>query len=526
MTASIAPTTGREYNRVSHDKSGRLRSVDEQHADNVRAAEHRRVILAQPYQELEAVSASRYTKHTRDEFDRMVSDIRAGRFGADELWLWEVSRGSRDVTEWDALLSACQRRGVHIFVTSHNRLYDPAVPRDRRSLLEEAVDSDYESGKISERVRRANAANAEAGRPHGKAPYGYARRYDPLTRKLAEQHPHPSEAPIVRELFERLESGDTLSGIARDFAARGIEKRSGGPFSQQHLRDMALMGTYAGLRLHDPLGHRAGRSHTRPGGTCQIVEGTWEGLISVETYWTVHKILTDPKRVTTRPGGARHLLSMIARCDVCGGVLTVNCTKVPDGQYRCPRGHVLLPRVEFEELAVTAILAYLSTEENLEPIMADRAKGNDRLAEINAELAAVGTQLADLEAALVEGKISPELAGRAETRLQARIEDLDRERRTADPDMPVGMALLMSPVEIDRAQVWAGLPIGAKREVARFLLAPEWMGELRVARKPPGSSRVRLPVADRIVWRRIDGQPAPSLSAAARRQVEKLVFDS
>lgn len=31
--------TGREYARVSQDHSGRLRSVEEQHADNVRAAE-------------------------------------------------------------------------------------------------------------------------------------------------------------------------------------------------------------------------------------------------------------------------------------------------------------------------------------------------------------------------------------------------------------------------------------------------------------------------------------------------------
>lgn len=89
------------------------------------------------------------------------------------------SRGSRSVGEWVSLLELCERRSVRIHVVTHNRTYDPANGRDRRSLLEDAVDGEYESSKISTRSRRAAAANAAAGRPFGRIPYGYRRVFDP-----------------------------------------------------------------------------------------------------------------------------------------------------------------------------------------------------------------------------------------------------------------------------------------------------------------------------------------------------------
>ena len=129
--------TGREYLRVSSDKSGRLRSPEEQHADNERAGQQHGFILAEPYAENEAVSASRYGTKTRGEFGRLVADLEAGRFGADLLLLWESSRGSRKVSEWERLIEACEASGTRIHVTTHARTYDCRNARDRRSLREE-----------------------------------------------------------------------------------------------------------------------------------------------------------------------------------------------------------------------------------------------------------------------------------------------------------------------------------------------------------------------------------------------------
>jgi site-specific DNA recombinase len=275
MDSGGKPVTGREYLRVSLDRSGRARSIEEQHHENQEAASARGVMLGEPYKD-ESISASRYSTKARDGFGKLLADLERGRFGADELWLWEASRGSRKVGEWVQLIELCEQQRVQICVTTHNRTYDPANGRDRRTLLEDAVDSEFESGKISARAKRAAAANAAAGKPHGRAPYGYRRRYDERTRKMITQEPEPAEAAMIRELFDRVKAGHSLRSIALDFQARGFRTRTGKVFSPQHLRVLATTAAYAGLRVHDAEGRAAGRGHSPQPGThgVSVVKGT------------------------------------------------------------------------------------------------------------------------------------------------------------------------------------------------------------------------------------------------------------
>ncbi len=149
--------TAREYLRVSEDRWKRKASNTQQHDENLVAAERHpfRVLVDQAYSD--TVSASRYSKKERKDFAALLSDLKAGRFGADILQMWESSRGSRKVIEWCTLLDLCEARGVLIFVTTHGRMYDPRNARDRRSLLEDAIDSEYESAKIMLRTTRSSA---------------------------------------------------------------------------------------------------------------------------------------------------------------------------------------------------------------------------------------------------------------------------------------------------------------------------------------------------------------------------------
>jgi DNA invertase Pin-like site-specific DNA recombinase len=99
----LAGLTGREYLRVSARGE---RSIPEQHDDNTRAAEREDVTLGQAYED--QGSASRYARRKRDDFDRLIDDLKNGQFGADLLWLWESSRGSRRVGEWVTLIELCE----------------------------------------------------------------------------------------------------------------------------------------------------------------------------------------------------------------------------------------------------------------------------------------------------------------------------------------------------------------------------------------------------------------------------------
>lgn len=115
-------TRARDYLRVSLDRSGRARSLAEQHADHQRVAEERGWVLDEESYRDASVSASRYSRKSRDDFARLIADLEADRFGAQVLMIWESSRGSRRVGEWVNLLELCERRSVSIHVVAQPHL--------------------------------------------------------------------------------------------------------------------------------------------------------------------------------------------------------------------------------------------------------------------------------------------------------------------------------------------------------------------------------------------------------------------
>lgn len=293
---------GREYLRVSYDRSGRERSQDEQHEENTTTAETIGVTLGLAHREAGSASASRYARKTRDDFTRLLADLGAGRFGAGVLILWESSRGSRKVGEWVELIDVCEQQGVGIFATTHGREYKPGNARDRRSMLEDAVDSEYESAKGSARGLRSAAANARAGLPYGRIAFGYTRRYDKRTRKIIAQEPHPQEGPVILELFLRLKEGHSFTAIACDFESRAITNDPGRPFSAQHLRNMALNPSYSGVRVHRPTAKAVPRHVIQEGPDIFQTTASWPGLVKREDFLTVQRIIGDPNGAPSAPG--------------------------------------------------------------------------------------------------------------------------------------------------------------------------------------------------------------------------------
>jgi DNA invertase Pin-like site-specific DNA recombinase len=91
---STTQKTGREYLRVSQDRSGRARSVEEQHGDNLRAGEaHGFTLNGSAYSDV-SLSASRFATKHRGDFARLLADLESGRFGADLLVLWKAAEAA------------------------------------------------------------------------------------------------------------------------------------------------------------------------------------------------------------------------------------------------------------------------------------------------------------------------------------------------------------------------------------------------------------------------------------------------
>ena len=209
--------------------------------------------------------------------------------------------------EWVLLIEPCEKAGVQ----DHGDHPRPAATtrptdRDRRSLLEDAVDSEYESGKISEPAPSAPPLpQRSTASPMVAFPTATAGSTTRRPDSLIAQEPDPVEAPVVIEMFDRTAAGHSLTSISQDLKARGITSRKGVPFSAPTMRGMLLAPLYAGRRIHSP-NRQKGAYRGDPEAS---YDATWPALVTDETFYAVRARLMDPARTTTRPGRAKHLLS-------------------------------------------------------------------------------------------------------------------------------------------------------------------------------------------------------------------------
>src|SRR5699024_5276318 len=120
----------------------------------------------------------------------------------DVLVYWEPSRAGRDLGAYVDLRDLCASRGV--FWSYSGKLLDLTNGDDRFASGLDALLAEKEAEQVRERVLRAHRANIDAGKAHGRIPYGYKAVGDENTGKIVARVPHPGEAPIVKELAARI----------------------------------------------------------------------------------------------------------------------------------------------------------------------------------------------------------------------------------------------------------------------------------------------------------------------------------
>lgn len=422
------------------------------------------------------------------QYLRLLADVQAGKL--DVVVLWESSRGGRELAAWAQFLNACRETQTAIYITTHGRLYDMANGRDWRSLAEDGVDSGYESEKTSVRIRRHVAATMLAGAPFGTCPYGYEREYDPRIRELIEQRPstEPAKAgaedgmtktDVIRYIFRELAKGTPVSVIRRWLNEQGIPAPEGGEWGRSIIQRMAKNPVYIGKRTwlrHDGL-----------------LDANWAALVDDELFWAMQRILNDPKRMTTRPGGIRHMLSYLATCEKCSQELMVsgpgqkNTTDI----YRCPVGHVDIRADWLDEYIVIALAERISRQDAY-PLTADSGREAISAQTEAAELKARLDEHADLAA---DGKITALSFARIEQNLLAKI--ADAERRAAHSAVPaVFREIAGGKYEEVKAKIDA-LTVAGRKELCRAVFAQISVNPRTKYRRPRphrGKFDVRLTV--------------------------------
>lgn len=447
------------YGRQSKDKR---KSIDEQIDESRDAIDENGWRFGGIYSD--GSSASRFATKNRPDWDRLLADLSAGRFGV--LILWEPSRGDRRLSTWAAMLELCADRGVRIYVVSHERLYDPRNGRDWKALAEDGTDSAYESEKTSKRSKRNTDALAKKGRPHGMVAYGYrrARVFDDAGRLIdSRDEIVPEQAELIRETARRLLAGESMRSIVKSLNERGELSPKGKPWESTTLRQIMLRDRNAGLRRHR--GKVVGKA-------------AWEPIYDEGTHDRVVALLTDPARLMSKGAPRRHLLSGIARCGECEGPMratpqTVYRGKTLRPKYQCKQClRVACIQENVDDVVTAAVLDRLRDPASLRALATGRPERAVELRKLIDDAAAQMDRAVDK---MMDGTWSESQVDRLNARLMPQVEAWRSELTTCAPRD--GLLDLMG---VDADANWDAAPLDVKRMAIDLLM------DVKVLKSGPG----------------------------------------
>lgn len=183
----------------------------------------------------------------------------------DTVAVYKWDRLARDVPIQETLVRRLQARNVQVISVT-----EPSTRLTR--VIYGAVNEEFRDA-LSQRIRDAKRQQAMRGHYLGAGtPYGYQRsniRAIPLPDGTEYLRPtgvltiEPNEAAIVREVYDRIASGESSYEIARDFNLRGQFTRKGVHWTITTIRSLVLNRWYYGAivykgevvatGLHEPL---------------------------------------------------------------------------------------------------------------------------------------------------------------------------------------------------------------------------------------------------------------------------------
>jgi DNA invertase Pin-like site-specific DNA recombinase len=255
-------------------------------------------------------SRSAYRENVRrDDFERMLADVRAGRL--DAIVTWQADRLLRTIVDASAIVAIAMQHGTT--VANVGGTIDLSTASGRKRFYDLAVASEYESDLKSERLKLKHAELAAEGKwEGGMRNFGYdLEPYPDIASGRVKYRlvPNPTEAPALAEAAKEVIAGRSHTAIAIAWNKQGLTTTKGKPFTPQKVRDLLLSPKTAGLRYADG----------------KPINAEWPGIITPEQHQELRLILGPTRREragTGLPTARTYLLGGLVRCGRCGHRLT------------------------------------------------------------------------------------------------------------------------------------------------------------------------------------------------------------
>ena len=261
----------------------------------------------------------------RDEFNRMMEDIKTGKDEVSFVLVFKLSRFGRNAADVLSTLQTMQDFGVNLICVEDGIDSSKDAGKLVISVLSAVAEIERENIRVQTmegRIQKARDGKWNGGFP----PYGYSLKDGVL--EINEE-----EAPAIRTIFEQWVSTDIGSnGLARYLENHGIHKiaRHNGKnplFDSALIRRIIKNPVYCGKIAYGR--RKTEKVHgTRNGyklveqDDYLVVDGLHEGIVSEELWNQAQvKMIAQAKKyehVNKAKDTKTHLLSGLVKCPLCG----------------------------------------------------------------------------------------------------------------------------------------------------------------------------------------------------------------
>ncbi|NLT14033.1 MAG: recombinase family protein [Clostridiales bacterium] len=341
------------YIRVSTDDQMEY-SPDAQLFELRKYADYHGYIIPEEYIFIDEGITGRNTKK-RDEFQRMIGTAKIKPKPFDAILLWKFSRFARNRTD-AVVYKSMLRKDLGINVIS---ISEP-IGDDKMSILLEAIIEamdEFYSINLSEEVKRGMTEKARRGELQSTPSFGYTVENNLLI-------PHPEEAKLVREIFERFINGEGYLSIAKWLNSIGAKTHRGNLFENRTIDYIIHNPVYIGKLRWNPTG-RSRRDYDNE--NIIISDANHEPLISDSTWNKAQdRALELKKRYPPKsklPNELADWISGIFRCSNCGGPLV----RTIKGYVRCnnyAHGKCLTSQMTKSDILRAALIKRLENDLN------------------------------------------------------------------------------------------------------------------------------------------------------------------
>jgi hypothetical protein len=234
----------------------------------------------------------------------------------DAIVVWHVDRLTRRLVDLEEIITICETAGVRLATVTGDLDLSTDTGRMMARILASVARGEVERKGV--RQRRANEQRATAGRMGWtRRPFGYEQQDGAIV--VVDQ-----EAKALERAAEMALTGETLAAGVRMLDGEHLTTTAGKSWNVTSLRRALLNPRYAGRVTYNG---------------ADVTAGTWPVILPAEMQERLGEKLRDVQRRVQQGTTPKFLLSGLARCGRCHGVMFATPMKnrgTPYMGYRCP----------------------------------------------------------------------------------------------------------------------------------------------------------------------------------------------